>query len=75
MREKGKTPENQLSNEGILSLKEKDFRLLMLKMMQDLGQKVEVKMHNLQETLSKEIQDIKFKQEVMQNTITEIKTH
>ena len=32
-------------------------------------------MNNLQETLSKEIQDIKFKQEVMQNTITEIKTH
>ena len=30
-------------------------------------------MDNLQETLTKEIQDIKFKQEVMQNTITEIK--
>ena len=35
MREKGKTPENQLSHEEILSLQEKDFRLLMLKMMQD----------------------------------------
>ena len=31
MRKKGKTPENQLSNEEILSLQEKDFRLLMLK--------------------------------------------
>ena len=30
-------------------------------------------MDNLQETLSKEIQDIKRKQEAMQNTITEIK--
>ena len=30
-------------------------------------------MDNLQETLSKEIQNIKFKQEEMQNTITEIK--
>jgi len=29
-------------------------------------------MDNLQETLSKEIQDIKLKQEEMQNTITEI---
>ena len=37
MTEKGKTPENQLSNEKILSLQEKDFRLLMLKMMQDIG--------------------------------------
>ena len=72
MREKGKTPENQLSNE-ILSLQEKEFRLLMLKMMQDIGNKLEAKMDNLQETLTKEIQDIKLKQEEMQNTITEIK--
>ena len=49
MREKGKTPENQLSEE-ILSLQEKDFRLLMLKMMQDIGNKLEAKMDNLQET-------------------------
>ena len=73
MREKEKTPENQLSGEEILSLQEKDFRLLMLKMMQDIGNKLEAKMDNLQETLSKEIQDIKLKQEEMQNTITERK--
>ena len=60
MREKGKTPENHLSD-GILSLQEKDFRLLMLKMMQDIGNKLEAKMDNLQETLTKEIQDIKLK--------------
>ena len=58
MREKEKTPEKQLSHEEILSLQEKDFRLLMLKMMQDIGNKLEAKMDNLQETLSNEIQDI-----------------
>ena len=63
MREKGKTPENQLSNEEILSLQEKDFRLLMLKMMQDIGNKLEAKMDNLQETLTKEVQDINLTQE------------
>ena len=73
MREKGKNPENQLSNEEILSLQEKDFRLLMLKMIQDIGNKQETKMDNLQETLSKEIQDLKLKQADVQNTITEIK--
>lgn len=72
-REKGKTPENQLSDEEILSLQEKYFRLLMLTMMQDIGNKLEAKVDNLQETLSKEIQDIKLKQEEMQNTITELK--
>ena len=70
---KGKTPENQLSDQEILSLQEKCFRLWMLKMMQDIGNKLEAKMDNLQETLSEEIQDIKLKQEEMQNTITEIK--
>ena len=33
----------------------------MLKMMQDIGNKLEAKMDNLQETLSKEIQDIKLR--------------
>ena len=75
LREKEKTPENQLSDQEILSLQEKDFRLLMLKMMQDIGNKLKAKMDNLQETLTKEIQHIKLKQEEMQNTVTEIKIH
>ena len=45
--------------------RKKDFRLLMLKMMQDIGNKLEAKMDNLQETLSKEIHDITLKQEEM----------
>ena len=61
MREKEKTLENQLSDQEILSLQEEDIRLLMPKMMQDIGNKLEAKMNNLQETLSKEIQDIKLK--------------
>ena len=65
MREKENPPKKQLSDEEILSLQEKDFRLLMLKMMQDIGNNLEAKMDNLQETLSKEIQDIKLKQEEM----------
>ena len=72
MREKGRTPEIQLTNEEILSIQEEYFRLLMLKMMQDIGNKLEAKMDNLQEPLSKGIQDIKLKQE-MQNTTMEIK--
>ena len=45
----------------------------MLKMMQDIGNKPEAKMDNLQETLSKEIQNVKLKQAEMQNTIRELK--
>ena len=73
MREKGKTPENQLGDEETLSLQEKDFRLMMLKKMQDIGNKLEAKTDNLQEILSKDIQDIKLKQEERPNKKTEIK--
>ena len=53
MREKGKTPEKQLSDQEILNLQKKDFRLLMLKMLQDIENKLEAKMDNLQETRAK----------------------
>ena len=52
MREK----EKQLRDQEIGSLQEEDFRLLMLKM-QDMGNKLEAKRDNLQETQSKEIQE------------------
>ena len=65
--------EKQLSDLEIISIQEKDFRLTMLKIMQDNENKLEAKMDNLQETLSKERQDLKLKQAEMQNKITEIK--
>ena len=57
-REQEKTPEKQLSDLEIISLPEKVFRLMMLKMMQDIGNKLEAKTDNLQETLSKETQTL-----------------
>ena len=44
----------------------KDFRLRMVKMTQDIGNKLETKIGKLQETLSKEIEDLRNKQEEMQ---------
>ena len=54
-RERKKNPEKQLNDEEIFSLQEKDFRMMMLKLMQDTGNKLEAKTDNLQQTLSKEI--------------------
>ena len=73
IREQEKTSEKQLSDLEIMSLWEKDFRLMMLMMTKDTGNKLEAKIENLQQTLSKEIQDLKLKQAEMQNTITKIK--
>ena len=61
IREQEKNPEKQLSDLEIINLQEKDFRLIRLKMMQDIGNKLETKIDNLEQTQSKEIQDLKFK--------------
>ena len=61
IREQEKTPGKQLSDLEILSLQEKDLRLMMLKMMQDIGNKLEAKIDSLQQTLSKQIQVLKLK--------------
>ena len=55
IREQEKTPEKQLSDLEIISLHEKDFRLMIVKMIQDTENKLEAKIGKLQETLSKEI--------------------
>ena len=51
----------------------KDFRLTIVKVIQDHGNKLEAQIDKLQETMSKEIEDLRIKQAEMQNTITEIK--
>ena len=56
IREQEKPLEKQLSDLEVISLHEKDFRLMIVKMIQDLGNKLEVKIDKLQETLTKEIQ-------------------
>ena len=56
----------------LLTSHEKDFRLMTVRRIQDLGNKLEARRDKLQETLSKEIEDLKIKQAEMKSTITEI---
>ena len=46
---------------------------MILKMIQNLRNKLEAKIDKLQETLNEEIEDLKIKQAEMQNTIAKIK--
>ena len=46
---------------------------MMVKLMQDNGNKLEAKIDNLQQTMNKEIQDLKLKQAEMQNIVPKIK--
>ena len=57
-REQDKTPEEQLSEVETANLPEKEFRVMMEKMIQDLGNRME----KIQETLNKDLEELKSKQ-------------
>ena len=69
MKEQGKNPPDQTNEEEIGSLPEKEFRLMIVKMIQNLGNRME----KIQEMFYKDLEELKNKQTVMNNTITEIK--
>ena len=54
-----KTPEKQLNEGEIGNLPEKEFRIMILKMIQDLGKRMEAKM---QEMFNKDLEELKNKQ-------------
>ena len=69
MKEQGKNPPDQTNEEEIGSLPEKEFRIMILKMIQNLGNR----MKKIQETFNKDLEELKSKQTMMNSTITEIK--
>ena len=74
MKEQDKTPEKQLNEAEIGSLAEKEFRIMIVKMIQDLGKRMETKIEKMQEMFNKELEELKNRQTEMTNTITEMKT-
>ncbi len=73
MKEQDKTPEKQLNEVEISNLPEKEFRIMIVKMIQDLGKRTEAKIKKTQEMLNKDLEELKNKQTEMNNTITEMK--
>ena len=69
MNEQGKNPPDLTNEEEIGSLPEKEFRIMMVKVIQNLGNRME----KIQETFNKDLEELKSKQPVMNNTINEIK--
>ena len=69
MKEQGKNPPDQTNEEEIGSLLGKEFRVMIVKMIQNLGSKME----KIQETFNKELEEQKSKQTMMSRTINEIK--
>ena len=69
MNEKGKNPPDQTTEEEIGSLLEKEFRVMIVKMILNLGNRME----KIQETFNKDLEELKSKQTMMNNTVNEIK--
>ena len=69
MKEQGKNPPDQMNEEEVGSLPEKEFRVMVVKMIQNLGNRME----KIQETFNKDLEELKSKQTMMKNTINEIK--
>ena len=71
MKEQGKHPPDLKNEEEIGNLSEKEFRVMIVKVIQNLRNRME----KIQETFNKDLEELKSKQTVMNNTITEIKKY
>ena len=80
VKEHDKNPPNQSKEEEIRSLPEKEFRKMIVKMIQNLKNKMKLQIHrlvtrieNMQEMFNKDLEQIKKSQLIMNNAINEIK--
>ena len=68
MKEQGKNPPDQTNEEEIGHLPEKAFRIMIVKITQNIGNRME----KVQEMFNKDLEELKSKQTMMSNTINEI---
>ena len=68
-KEQGKNLQDQINEDELGNLPETECRVMIVKMIQNLGNRME----KIQETFNKDLEELKSKQTVMNNTITEIK--
>ena len=69
MKDQGKNPPDQKNEEEIGSLPDKEFRVMIVNMIQNLGNRME----KIQEMFNKDTEELKSKQTMVNSTINEIK--
>ena len=68
-KQQGKNLQDQINEEEIGNLPEKELRVMIVKMIQNLRNRME----KIQETFNKDLEELKSKQRVMNNTAGEVK--
>ena len=81
VKEHDKSPPNQTKEEEIGSLSEKEFRIMIVRMIQTFENKTELQINSLetriekmQEKFNKDLEEIKKSKSIMNNAVTEIKS-
>ena len=73
MKEQGKNLQDQINEEEIGNLTEKEFRVITVKMIQNLRNRMETRIEKIQEMFNKDLEELKNKQTEVKSTITEMK--
>ena len=81
VKEWDKCPPNRTKEEEIGDLLDKEFQIMIMKMIQNLENKMELQINsletrteNMQERFNKDLEEIEKSQSIMNNAITEIKS-
>ena len=74
MKGQDKIPEKQLNEVEIGNLPEKEFKIMIVKMIQGLRKRMETKTEMMQEMFTKDLEELKNKQIDMNNTLDGIKS-
>ena len=69
VKEQGKNPPDQTNDEEMGSLPQEEFRELIVRLIQTLGNRID----KIQETFNKDLEELKSKQTMMSNAINDIK--
>ena len=82
VKEQNKCPPNQTKEKEIGNLPDKEFQIMIVKMIQNLENKMkswinslETRIEKMQERFNKDLEKIKKSQYIMNNAINEIKKH
>ena len=62
MKEQGKNLQEQINEEEIGNLPEKEFTVMIVKMIQTLGNRIEAWIEKIQEIFNKDLEELKNKQ-------------
>ena len=72
MKEQGKNLQDQIKEEEIGNLPEKQFRVMIVQMIQNLRNRMEARIEITQEMFNKDLEELKNKQTKMNNIINEM---